>query len=437
MIRLVAPLALALVAALPLRAQVAVQEITSPGGIDAWLVEERSIPFVALEFAFRGGAVVDPDGLEGVTALMAAMLSEGAGDLDSRAFAAQTEALATSFRFNAGMDTVTISASMLTENRDEAAALLRLALAEPRFDPDALERLRARAISGARSDERNPNAIAGREFAAMFYPDHPYARRADGTAESLADITRGDLIAQHGKVLARDRLHVSAVGDIDAEDLGELLDYLLGWLPETGAPLPDRAATVAQPGLTVIDFDGPQSVVLFGHAGIPRDDDDFLTAFVMMEAFGGGRFGTRLMREVRVNRGLTYGIGAYLVSRGFGETVRGQFSTDNARVGEAIAAVRAEWARMAEEGLSAEELASIQTYLTGAYPLRFDGNGNIASILVGMQLQGMPADYMNFRNDLVDALTVEDIAAIAARVLDPEALHFVVVGRPEGLEVAN
>jgi len=437
MIRVLVPLALALVAALPLRAQVAVQEITSPGGIDAWLVEERSIPFVALELSFRGGAVLDPEGLEGVTSLMASMLSEGAGELDSRAFAARSEALATSFRFSAGQDTMTISASMLTENRDEAAALLRLALAEPRFDADALERLRARAISGARSDERNPSAIAGRAFAALFYDGHPYALRPDGTVESLGAITRDDLIAQRDRVMARDRLHVAAVGDIDAEELGALLDYLLGWLPETGAPLPRHAEAVLRPGLTVIDFDGPQSVVLFGHAGIARQDEDFLPAFVMMEAFGGGRFGTRLMREVRVARGLTYGIGAYLVSRTFGETVRGQFSTDNARVAEAIAAVRAEWARMAEAGLSEDELADIQTYLTGAYPLRFDGNANIAGILVGMQLQGLPADYMTYRNDLVDALTVDEIAAIAARVLDPEALHFVVVGRPVGLDTGN
>lgn len=437
MIRVVLALALALVAAGPLRAQIAVQEFTSPGGIDAWLVEEPSIPFVALEFRFLGGTSLDAPGQEGATDIMASLMSEGAGDLDSRAFATALEALAAGISISAGRDTIAVSAQMLTENRAEAAALLRKALAEPRFDPDALERVRARAISGVRSDARSPNRIAGRTFGDLAWGDHAYGRPATGTEESLVALTRDDLLAAHAGAFARDRLFVAAVGDITEAELGALLDDLLGWLPTTGAALPEKAEPALTGGVTVVDFDGPQAVILFGHAGLPREDDDFIPAFVMNEVLGGGRFGTRLMRELREVRGLTYGVGTGLSSGQFGDTVQGFFSTDNARAADAIAVVRAEWARMAAEGVTDAELDAIQTYLTGAYPLRFEGNATIADILVGMQVQGLPADYIARRNDLVRAVTADDIRAIAARLLDPDALRFVVVGRPAGLETTN
>lgn len=421
----------------PAWSQVQVQEITSPGGLSAWLVEERSLPFVALELLFPGGTSLDPEGAEGAATLMASMLGLGAGELDEQQFAEAAEAVAADFSFEAGGDALTVSARFLTEFRDESVALLRLALTAPRFEAEVFERTRARALSAARSAERNPDRLAFRELAALGWGDHPYARPGDGTVESLVALTVDDLNAAHRRGVGRDRVHVAAVGDIDAETLGTLLDALLGDLPAAEAPLPPRAEFAASGGVTVVPFDGPQSVVAFGQPGIDRDDPDFFAAFVMSEVLGGGRFGTRLMRSLREERGLTYGVGIGLASRQFGDALQGRFSTSNDRVAEAIALVRAEWARMAADGLSADELDAIQTYLTGAYPLRFDGNARIASILAAMQMQGLAQSYMAERNDEVRAVTVDDVARVAARLLDPGTLRFVVVGRPEGLEPAN
>ena len=180
-------------------------------------------------------------------------------------------------------------------------------------------------------------------------------------------------------------------------------------------------------------FPTPQATVLFGHVGIARDDPDFFAAFLLNEAFGGGRFTARLMSEVREKRGLTYGIGSYLVGMDQAEMYLGQFSASNDKVAEAISVLRAEWSRIATEGLTEEEVATTKTYLTGSYPLRFDGNGNIASILVGMQMDGMPIDYAVTRNAKIEAVTMADIKRVAARLYQPEALHFVVVGQPTGL----
>lgn len=437
MLSLTLGLGAALVLALPLRAQVEVQEITSPGGVEAWLVEEDSLPFVALELRFLGGTSLDPDGQEGVTSLMAGLMGQGADDLDEQAYAEATEALAARFGFSASRDAVSVSARFLTDRQDEALSLLGEALRAPRFDEAALERARARIISGIRSDQRNPNALAGEAFARLAYGDHPYARPSDGTEESVAALSRDDLLVAHQRTVARDRVLVAAVGDISAEALGAAIDALLAGLPEATADLPPYAEVGLEGGVTVVPFDGPQSVIAFGHAGIARDDPDFFAAYLMNEVLGGGRFGTRLMRELRERRGLTYGVGSFLASQQFGDTLQGRFSTANDRVAEAIGIVREEWRRMAEEGISEAELSAIKTYLTGEYPLRFDGNSSIARILVGMQMQGLPADYILTRNDKVEAVTLDDVRAIAARLLDPAALHFVVVGQPEGLEAED
>jgi len=433
MIRLLFAATLACLAALPARAAVDIVEVTSPGGITAWLVEEPSIPFVALELRFKGGSALDATGKRGAINLMTGLLEEGAGDLDARGFAEARERLAASFDFDVSNDALSISARFLTENRDEAVDLLRSAVVETRFDPDAIARVRAQVISGIRSDATDPNEIASDTFARLVYGDHPYATSDSGTEESVTALTREDLVDARDRVIARDRVYVGAAGDISPEELGALLDRLLADLPDTGAAMPGEADVAEDGFVEIVPFDVPQSVALFGHEGIARDDPDFFAAFVLNEVFGGSGRQSRLSDEVREKRGLTYGIGTYLVDYDHADMLLGQVASANEVVAEAIEVVKNEWARVAEEGVTEDELASIKTYLTGAYPLRFDGNGPIARIMVGMQMQDLPIDYINTRNDKVNAVTLEDVRRVAERLYDPEALKFVVVGQPQGL----
>jgi zinc protease len=419
--------------ALPALAEVEIQEITSPGGIDAWLVEEHSIPFVALELRFRGGASLDAPGKRGAINLMTGLIEEGAGDLDARAFAEAREELAASFRFDVGDDSLSVSAKFLTENRDAAVELLRLALNQPRFDADAIERVRAQVMSSLKRRETDPDAIASATFNRLAYGDHPYGTDSSGTLDSVAALSRDDIVAAQGRVLARDRVYVAAVGDITAEELGALIDELLGALPAAGAPMPEDTTFAATPGVTVVPFDSPQSVAMFGHDGIEIDDPDFFAAFILNTILGGSGFNSRLMEEVREKRGLTYGIRTYLIDGDHAEAVLGMVSTVNPRMAETIAVVREEWAKIAQEGISAEELEKAKTYLTGAYPLRFDGNGPIARILVGMQMDGYPTSYIATRNDRIEAVTLDEANRVAARIFQPDALRFVVVGQPEGV----
>jgi len=433
MIRYILAICLSLVA-LPAMADVEVKEITTPGGLEAWLVEEHNIPFVSLELRFRGGASLDAPGKRGATNLMVGLLEEGAGDMDARAFARATESLAASFRYDVSDDTISISARFLTENQEDAVSLLRESLVNPRFDEQAIQRVRAQVMSNIRSSLKDPRDLAGMAFDKLVYGEHPYATPLNGTAESVSSLERQDLLDAHKATLARDRVFISAVGDITEDELKSLLDDLLGGLPETGAPLPEPAEVNLPGGVKGVDFETPQSVAMFAQPGIDRDDPDFFAAYILNHILGGGSFESRLMQEVREKRGLTYGVYSYLADRDGAQLWMGSVSSANDRIAEAVKVIRDEWARIRDNGVTEQELQDAKTYLTGAYPLRFDGNGPIADITVAMQMENLPTDYILNRNAMVEAVTLEDVNRVAQDLLDPSRLTFVITGQPKGLE---
>lgn len=414
-------------------AETEIQEITTKGGITVWLVEEHSIPFIALEVSFKGGASLDAPDKAGATYLMTGLLEEGSGDMDATAFSKATEEMAASFGYNAGRDSVSLSAQVLTENRDQALALLKQALMQPTFNAVAFDRVKKQVISIVQSNETDPGDIAGRTIRALAYPDHPYSLPLEGTPETVVGLTVEDIRTAHLGAFAKDRMFVSVVGDITAAELGPLLDELLGGLPATGPTLPQKTTFAASGGLTVVDFDTPQAVAVWAHAGIDRDDPEFFAAYLLNHILGGSGFTARLTQEVREKRGLTYGVYSYLAPYDYVSIVGGSVSSSNDRIKTAINVIQDEWRKMAENGVTKAELDAAKKYLTGAYPLRFDGNGRIAGLLVGMQMQGYPIDYPKTRNDKVIAVTLDQVNAVAKWLLKADAMRFVVVGKPEGL----
>jgi zinc protease len=434
MIRFALTFAAFVFTSLPLRAEIVIQELTTPNGVPAWLVEEHSLPFTALEIRFRGGTSLDRPTKRGAVNLMAGLLEEGAGDMDARAFAQAREALAASYGFSAYDDAIRVSAQFLTENRDEAVALLHQALTQPRFDQDAVDRVRGQVMSHLSSMSQDPSSIARQTWNGAAFGVHPYGTDDMGTPDSVSQLSRDDILAAFRDAIALDRIYVSAVGDITADELSTLIDSLFDGLPQQGASFASAVEFGAKLGTTVVPFDTPQSVAIFGHAGFARDDPDFFAAFIVNEILGGGGFNSRLMTEVRENRGLTYGIGSYLVPADLSATIIGQFSSQNDKMAQALTVMQDEWQKIASEGITQEELTTAKTYLTGAYPLRFDGNATIANIMVSMQMEALSPEYITTRNDQINAVSLQDANRVAARLYQPDALHVVVVGQPVGLE---
>ena len=424
---------LTLATGLPARA-VEVQQVTSPGGITAWLVEDHSNPILSLDMALVGGAVLDPEGQEGLAYLVSGLIDEGAGELDSQAFQARLQNLSIRLSFDAGLETFRGSLRTLTENRQTAFDLLRLALGEPRFDEEPVGRIRSQIQVQLAQDSENPNVIARRALREMMFPGHPYSRPVHGTPESIQAIGVDDMRRFVSERFARDALIVSVVGDVTAEELRPLLDHAFLGLPAEAAPydLPE-VEPQAKGEVLVIERDLPQSVMTFAHKGLMRDDPDFYAASVANRIFGGGGFGSRLYAEVREKRGLAYSVYSYLRPLEHAALVRGGVATANARAGESLEVIREEWARMGAEGPTAEEVDDAKTYMTGSYPLRFSSTSGIAGTLLGIQLDDLGIDYVNIRNDLIDAVTVEDAQRVARELFRAEDLTVVIVGRPDGV----
>lgn len=432
---LVAALAIAAALITPAEAKMNIQQVTSPGGIKAWLVESRQVPLIAMKFGFEGGAVQDPDGKEGVANFVAGMLDEGAGGMSSTEFQERQEELAVKMEFEAGRDVFIGTFQTLTRNRDEAADLLRLALTEPLFEKDAVERIKGQILTSLKFDENDPRNVASKEWFRLAFKGHPYARPVKGSPESVASIVGKDLKQFTGKVFARDTLSIGVVGDIDAGALGLMLDKIFGALPEKSsiAQVAEAAAPTG-PVRKVVEMNVPQSVAVFGHSGFKRNDKDFIASYVLNYILGGGGFNSRLTEEVREKRGLAYSVYSYLSPYRKAAIYVGNVATENKSMVRSLKVISDELQRMADEGPTAEELKNAKQYLTGSYPLRFDTSPKIASQLMWIQIEDLGIDYIETRNDKIEAVTLEDIRRVAKRLLKADGLIVTIVGKPEGVK---
>ncbi|HSV23956.1 MAG TPA: pitrilysin family protein [Xanthobacteraceae bacterium] len=408
-----------------------IERVVSPGGIVAWLVREPSVPLIAMDFAFRGGATQDPPDKAGAAAMVAGLLDEGAGDIDSKNFHERAEAKAIEIGFTATRDYMTGSLRTLTENQDEAFDLLRLAITAPRFDAPDVERIREQTLSGVRRATTSPNELASERWWATAFAGHPYAQPPRGTLESVPAITVDDLKNFVRKVFARDALKVGIVGNIDAAAAGKLIDRVFGSLPEKGALSPVANAIPQGLGQKIaIDLDVPQSVLMIGGAGILRKDPDFMAAFVLNHILGGSAFSSRLYREVREARGLAYSVYSAVMPLDYAALFMSGTATRSDRTGQILEIMETEIRKMAETGPTEDELTKAKSFLIGSYALRFDTSTKIAQQLVQLQLDELGIDYIDKRNSLVDAVTMADVKRVAKRLLDARML-VTVVGKPQ------
>ncbi|MGE4372639.1 MAG: M16 family metallopeptidase [Xanthobacter sp.] len=411
-----------------------IQEITSPGGIKAWLVQDTTLPLIAMEFAFIGGAAQDGPQKAGLANLTASLLDEGAGDLDANAFQQALADTAVDISFNAGLDEVRGSMRTLSENRNEAFRLLQLAVNEPRFDTEAIERIRAAQLAGLRRASTDPGSIASKRWSQLAFPNHPYGQQVSGTLESVPTLTHEDIVNFARHTMARDNLRVAVVGDITPEELGKRLDEVFGRLPEKAQLQPVADITPQNIGTReVVELDVPQSVVIMGTVGLERQDPDFVPLFVLNHILGGSAFSSRLFKEVREDRGLAYSVGSHLAALDHTGMWVASTATKNESAGQAVDLISDNFRRILTKGPTAEELKEAKSYLTGSYALRFDTSSKVAGQLLQIQLDELGKDYIDQRNALVEAVTLEDIQRVAQRLAKAQDALVVVVGKPEGL----
>ncbi len=410
-----------------------VQSIVSSQGIEVWLVEDYTVPLLALEFSFQGGASQDETGKAGTSNLLSSLLDEGAGPYDSDAFQSRIEDMALDLSFNSGSDYFGGTMRTLIKHCDAAFDMLRLALNEARIDQDSIDRVKAQIISGLKHEEKDPNSMASKAWRQIGFTDHAYGRSARGTYKSVEAVTRENILSLQSKIFARSNLKIAVVGAVNASDLLQLIDATFGDLKEKAQLIDIPFIVPAGQGTTkIIPLDVPQSVIQFGSTGPLRNSPDFMPASVINHILGGGVFSARLFKEVREKRGLAYSVYSSLNCYRSAGLFFGATATKNERAKESMDVIQEQIADLAQNGPTSEELVNAKKYLTGSYALRFDTSSKIVGQLVQIQNEGLGIDYIDRRNSEVEAVTPEQAKKAAFDLLGSGKLLVTVVGQPEG-----
>jgi zinc protease len=408
--------------------------VKSISGIEGWLVRQPRSPVLAVDFAFEGGAALDPTGKAGLGYLISGMMDEGADDLDSAAFMQRLAAKAIDYRFENGRDEFNGSILTLSRHREEAFMLLEMALRAPRFDQDAVDRVKSQIVAGLRRQMQSPDAVCGRMFSSTLFAGHPYAQAVKGEIENVEALTSADCHAHFPTLTGRDRLKIIAVGDLTPDEFGQMIDRVFGKLPLNGSEFGIAPAELKALCTTkTIEMDVPQTVIRFAGAGIMRSDPDIFAAIVVNHILGGSAFTSRLFMEVREKRGLAYSVSSGLRTMRYAALHSGGTSTKNERAGESLTVIREEMAKLVQSVPDKDELNAAKRYITGSYPLRFDTSQKVAGEYLRIALDGLDPGYAERRFGLFDSITRDDFARVAERLYGDGKIFVAAVGRPIGL----
>jgi zinc protease len=412
-----------------------VQDITTPKGINIWLVEDHSVPVISMGFSFPGGLAFDPDDKLGTARLVSILLDEGAGDMNSQAFQKKLSEHAIQMRFTPGRDDFIGSLRTLSENKALAFDLLRLALHAPRFDQDAIARMKNTATEEIKDNLGDPSWLVARTFNGMIFEGHYYARPGSGTPDGIAKITRQDLVDYARRQFNRG-VRVALSGNITKAEAVKLVDAVFGDLPEAPDTAPADFISLQNKGKTILlPLGTPQTHVMVAQEGVKQNDPDWFSAYILDHILGGGGFDSRLMKGLRKERGLTYGVYTQLASLKQAHTLQASFSSSNDKIKEALSLLRAEWKKMARNGVTQKELDDAKSYLTGSLLLHLTSTADIAETLNALQRDGLPADYINTRNDKIDAVSLSDVKRVAKSLLKPDDLSVILVGDPKDVAI--
>mgnify|MGYP001204051838 CR=1 FL=1 len=405
-----------------------VQEVASPGGIKAWLAENHASPLVSLRFAFRGGSATDPADRSGITRLMAGLLLAGSDGDDEQTFRRRMQRAGVRIGFQCGRDALYGSVDILSAHRDESLALLRAALQQPRFDTEALDRVRSRTLSELADAASDPRTVAIDRWYATALIDERYARPPDGNAAAIAAVSRDDLVKLHARALNRSDLVVAAAGDVTPAELGRILDLVFGGLREGNATVAERISLRTALSVQRLDIRAPSSVVVFG-APAPRPSDaDYAAARVAAHVLGSGDLNSRLVKELRLRSGLVYSAEAALVHDTRAALLLGQLATGNDKVEATLAALEQALLELKRDGVSAHDVEAAKSALIGKTLLMLDSTASVADALLYARLDNEPVDFVARGRDALAAVTVREVGRLARKMLSPGQISLYVVG---------
>jgi len=403
-----------------------IQEIHTPKGLTAWFVQDKTVPVLSLQFSVD----ILNDG-KGVGNLMSTLLDEGAGKRNSEEFQNEMDAHVISIGFAADHDNFNGHLKTTMHDLDLATELFSDALNRPHFAPDAIARMKQAILSNMRFQQMDPDYLAGRNLHETIFENDAYAYPVEGAPETVKSITAEELKKYRGEVLGCSAdFHIAVVGDAAPEKVAAMLDKIFGDARQcTKDAEPVKLNGLAHRGEDIrVNWAGAQSSILMAQRGIARQDKDWWAARILDFALGAGQFSSRLMEEVRVKRGLTYGVSSGISTYDRAPLWIIQAGVDPSKADEAVSLIKKTWQEVAENGLTADEITEARNYLIGSLPLALTSTDRIASILLQLQEDELPKNMLDTRASEINAVTPEDIKRVAANYLNAKELTTIIVG---------
>ena len=401
---------------------------THSSGVEVYHYPIAGLPIIDLSIILDAGSVRASAGKEGISSLTASLLDAGTESMDENAFAERLAFTGAQIDADSDRDKMVISLRTLSDEKPKGDALALFAemVRSPAFPEEVLQREAKRSIANLKQSLTEPGTIVQRRFRASLFAGHPYGRLA--TEESLAGITREDIVRHYVESLALSRMKFAFVGDIGREEADDIVSRITDGLAKGEPPPPlGDASEPAEAAVQHVAHPSAQSHIMIGQLGLKRNDPDYFKLHLGAEVLGGG-MASRLFEEVRIKRGLAYSVYSH-----FSPTkARGEFvmsaQTSNERREEALSIMRETLARFLDEGPTEQELLRAKESWNKGFALRLDSNRKIMGYVEVIAYYGLPLDYPGYAQSEIAHISPEDVRDAFRRRIDMDRLVQVVVG---------
>ncbi len=400
-----------------------------PNGIVLLVAERPAVPIVAVRVLTRAGAVFDPDDRAGLAHLTGALLTRGTAKRTGPEVDSAIEFVGGSLEAVAGRDSLTVALSVQKKDLALGLDLVSEVVLSPTFPLEEVTRKVSEIQAAIRRSEEDPGTVASRALSRLVYPGHPYGVPVEGTRESVARLTRDDVVKFYAQHVRPDTTVVAVVGAVTVDEARREITARLGaWARPAGAPQSMTPVTApASPREETVKRELTQSTIMFGRLAIRQTDPDYFPLSVASYVLGGGS-ASRLYARVRDDAGLAYAVYSWLSAARYGAAFAVTAQTRTAEAPKVVVMVREELARMTRGAVAERELALAKQYLVGSFPFRLDTSGKVADFLVAVEDQGLGLDYADRYKERIARVTARDVQRVAAKYFPPAAFNLVIVG---------
>jgi zinc protease len=414
-----------------------VERVVLPNGLVVYLMEDHMLPLVKVYSVTRTGEIYEPADKAGLASLTGAVMRTGGTEAMTPDEVNETlEFVAASVDVSIERERGVAALDVLKKDLDTGLRIFADVLRRPRFDESMIALRKAQLAEEFLRENDDPEETLFREFRELLYGEHPYARRVIGYPETVARITRDDLVAFHARFFHPNNTIMGVSGDFERDEMLAKLEAAFGDWPKAklDIPEPPPIPTDFARSLDFVDKDLPQSNIVLGHLGIPRLDPDYYAAYVLNDILGGGGFGSRLMEEVRTKAGLAYSVGSYFLAPRYTGIFFAYCFTRTEMTEQAIVMILDELERVTREEVSDEEFARAKRAIENQFVFRFRSAQWIVEQQVEIEAIGLPRDYLERYLDIIRGVTKADLLRVAKRLVHPDRATILVIGKPEAIE---